>query len=690
MRRNRVLHAFASASLLALACGDADGTVRDAGMIDAAVDAGLAITTPPAAPALPVLAPCASGWTEVDDGEIAVCDPYPATRGPMACGVDEAHFPGEPGCVRVGAACPAGDFPDDLPTDRPILYVRAGAGPGGDGTRASPFGRILDASRAATSGTILAIGKGTYDEVVPIGPGVTLWGACVAETVLTSSLASTTDGVLTPIGAGAVVRNLRVSEPARPAIVVDNRGATLALDEVVVGGAHRFGLFLLAGTVTARDIVVRDTRRAAGALSGGIAAEGDVHLVIERGALERNASYGIGVNGPSMRAELRDVVVSGTARSEPLEGRALQVVLGAQADVTRAVFVDNEGTAVFGAVDGSAIVLVDTVVRGRSDVVDGEAQARGIGLEDASTITATRLLVEDTWGSGIYVAGVGARAQTADAVIRRIRPAPDTRDFGRGIEVVRGASAEMLRTAVLHTHDVGVFVAADGATARFEDLSVLDVIEQASDGRFGRGVVVQFGAVAEIVRGRLETFRDSAVFAIGAGTRAQLVDVTARDGVGIVADGMRGSAINAQDGAFVGVERGSFEHLREIGVFAWGEGTSVELRDTSVRDIAARRCFDDGLCVAPAGIGLGAYEHASLIAARFEVRRANLCAVQVALDGSADLHDGTIAESAVGACVGVPGYDLGRLDDGVTYESNASRVQTDALPVPDPAVPSGD
>ena len=66
----------------------------------------------------------------------AWCEPWPGGA-PEDCGADEAHFPGEPGCVRVGSACPAGGLPEGLPSDRPVVYVRAAA-TGGDGTVASP------------------------------------------------------------------------------------------------------------------------------------------------------------------------------------------------------------------------------------------------------------------------------------------------------------------------------------------------------------------------------------------------------------------------------------------------------------------------------------------------------------------------------------------------------------------------
>src|SRR5688500_15689761 len=53
---------------------------------------------------------CPEGFShELTDTGIVSCRPWPA-GGPAACTGAEAHFPGEPGCARIGTACPAGDF----------------------------------------------------------------------------------------------------------------------------------------------------------------------------------------------------------------------------------------------------------------------------------------------------------------------------------------------------------------------------------------------------------------------------------------------------------------------------------------------------------------------------------------------------------------------------------------------------
>ena len=66
------------------------------------------------------------------------------------------------GCQTIGRVCPTGQWPTDLPTDTPILYVS----PGGDGdgmTPANPMGSIQSAHDSAPDGAIIALAKGVYD-----------------------------------------------------------------------------------------------------------------------------------------------------------------------------------------------------------------------------------------------------------------------------------------------------------------------------------------------------------------------------------------------------------------------------------------------------------------------------------------------------------------------------------------------
>lgn len=195
VRRCTTLGGWALWSSL-LACGEGPGS-PDADAGTDADDAGPAVS-PPDIPwlaegmpaiAAPMLTPCPEGWHEVVEegppGGVATvtCDPFgdDPTSEPDTCPDGWAHFAGDPGCAPVGAPCPAGDFPEGLPTDAEVLYVLSSAPPGGDGSQGAPLSTIDAALSAASPGTVIAIGKGDYGEPVRVYRGVTLWGACAAQ-----------------------------------------------------------------------------------------------------------------------------------------------------------------------------------------------------------------------------------------------------------------------------------------------------------------------------------------------------------------------------------------------------------------------------------------------------------------------------------------------------------------------------
>jgi len=206
-----------------------------------------------------VMNPCPEGWREVEDDGVVTCDPWPE-GGPHECADDEAHFPGEPGCSRIGTACPERYWAEDLPEGGTTMYVLAGAPAGGAGTQASPFGSVSEALDVAAEGTIVALSKGTFDEAVVLDTGITIWGACVEETVLTSSVPSTESGTVTVRGHDTVVRNLRLGGE-RPGVWLDGSSLSVHLEDVVIERATQVGWFVGdSGRGTARNVVVRRTR----------------------------------------------------------------------------------------------------------------------------------------------------------------------------------------------------------------------------------------------------------------------------------------------------------------------------------------------------------------------------------------------------------------------------------------------
>jgi hypothetical protein len=80
--------------------------------------------------------------------------------------------------------------------------------------------------------------------------------------------------------------------------------------------------------------------------------------------------------------------------------------------------------------------------------------------------------------------------------------------------------------------------------------------------------------------------------------------------------------------------------------------------------------------------GLGVYVDAAAVVERFRLAESELCGVQLAAGGVADLHEGEVAGNPIGANVQTPGFDLARLQDRVLFVDNEINLDAAGLPVP--------
>lgn len=211
---------------------------------------------PNGGPLLPALEPCPTGWVarEIPDlggsnVPLVICDPFP--NGAIVCGDGEAVLPGQGGCTRIAPECPSGDFPEDLPTDRPVAYVRAGAR-GGDGTRARPFGRIEDALSQSPIGAAIAVGTGRYEERVSLRNGATLIGACPESVRILAT--SPGPAIEASLDGGAIERLTIVASSTAVSIADSSR---LELTGVVVSSSDGGGIAVgPRGALTARSLLI--------------------------------------------------------------------------------------------------------------------------------------------------------------------------------------------------------------------------------------------------------------------------------------------------------------------------------------------------------------------------------------------------------------------------------------------------
>lgn len=701
--------------------GGSDATLPVTGPDIPWLDAG---TPPIAAPAPPTFTPCPTGWREVapsDADGVATCEPFPEA-GALECPDGEAHFPGEPGCAPIGAPCPAGEWPEGLPPDATVLFVRPGAG-GGTGTREAPFGTVREAIAAAPDGATIALSRGLFTESVMVDRAVTVRGACARDTIITSPEIGAH-----LVAAGAALEDVSIRDTGSAGLAVyDTPRARVA--GVLVERANVEGVLVAAATLDVRALVVRDTRPDGDGYGGAAIDVTDrAHLTMGRAILERSASYAAYVDDATLVAS--DVVLRDT-RPQPADGRrgfGISVSSAGRAELTRALVERCSAAGVLARGAGTSLVMTDSVVREVRPGTGAGEDGMGISILNAARAELTRVRVAGATDLAIEAAGIDTVIAVSDGLLARSgygaafhtnASARATRlrvmgcgtlgvGVGSGAEgslsdvsvsdtlamsdvavgvLVNGARAAFSRLAVERAEGVGV-MATGASTVVLEDSTIRDTrwAPPGGDGFLGRGLMAQLGAQLDAERVSIERTAGVGISVVGADARVTLLDGVVRDSVGGFSDGWGSAGVFVERDASVSLSRVVCSRNETFGVAAT-LGGAIVLSDVAVWDTIPSACAATTCADQPAGIGAAGYLGGRLGFSRFSIARAHLCGVQVAREGELDLAHGEVAESAIGVCLQVEGYDVGRLTDAVRYRDNGATIEATTFPVPTPTDP---
>lgn len=684
------------------------------------LDAG---TPPIAAPAPPSFTPCPTGWREVapSDAEgVTTCDPF-LEAGALECPDGEAHFPGEPGCAPIGAPCPAGEWPEGLRPDATVLFVRPGA-EGGTGTRDAPFGTVREAIAAAPDGATIALSRGLFTESVMVDRAVTVRGACARDTIITSPEIG-----VHLVAAGAALEDVSIRDTGSAGLAVYyTPGARVA--GVLVERANVEGVLVAEATLDARALVVRDTRPDGDGYGGAAINVTDrAEVTMGRAILERNASYAAYVDDATLVAS--DVVLRDT-RPQTADGRrgfGISVSSAGHAELTRALVERSSAAGVLARGAGTSLVMTDSVLR---EVIPGTGAGEdgmGISILDAARAELTRVRVAGATDLAIEAAGIDTVIAVSDALLERsgrgaafhtsayalatrlrvtacgilgvgvggaegslsdvsVSDTLAMSDVAVGV-LVNGARAAFSRLAVDRAEGVGV-MAAGASTVVLEDSTIRDTrwAPPGGDGFLSRGLLAQLGAQVDAERVSIERTAGVGISVVGADARVTILDGVVRDSVGGFSDGWGSAGVFVERDASLSLSRVVCLRNETFGVAAT-LGGAIVLSDVAVWDTLPSACAFTTCADQPAGIGAAGYRGGRLGFSRFSIARAHLCGVQVAREGELDLADGEVAESAIGVCLQVEGYDVGRLTDAVRYRDNGATIEATTFPVPTPTDP---
>ncbi len=640
-----------------------------------------------AAPALPSLAPCPDGWREVaiEGTALSACEPWPE-GGPADCGDGEAHLPGAAGCAPVGPPCPSGEFAEDLPTDRDVIYVAGTPGAGGDGSRTSPFHDLGAAFSAASGGEVFALGKGTHriDGVFP--EDVTFWGACAAETLVVPGFSDDYTGTLTAVEAARLeVRNVHVRGPTPGFLAIE--GSRIEADGVIVTGTGTTAVWAEGSSAfVGRNVLVRDTRGNAMGFARAFVAMTGGRVEIHGGAVERAGEIAAFAIDEGSALVLTDVAIRDT---RPMEddggwGRAVELAEGATGELSRVVLEGNREYGVFVGGAGTSVTIEDSVVRGtRSRMNDGQA-GRGLSAQEGAQLTATRVLVDDNRELGIYGSGDGGAVTLRDVIVRRTAPREADDLGGRGIQVQWGAALDAERIYVDDNVGFGIFLYDVGTTARIVDATVAGTTPNPVDRR-GRGIEALHGVQLELERVRIARNTDIGLFVQDEGTVATLRDVAIVDTQPEPDTLFYGRGASFQSRASVSGERVRILDNTELGVLV-AEST-LTLADVRIERTAEQACAETTCVGHSSGVGLASIDSATVQLTDFGITDNALAGIFLGNAGSVSLEEGEVARHPIGIHVGDEELDFERSLRDVAFVDNDRNVDATVLPLPDPSLP---
>jgi hypothetical protein len=596
---------------------------------------------------------CPAGWTPIQLTEgPSACAPWTATP---ACTGYATVFPGETEC-RLVQPCPAGPWPDPIPSGARV-YVLAAAAPGGTGTEGAPFQTIQDAVNAAQAGSVIVVGEGVYGDV-QIDRSVTIAGLCPERTEIRAgaidavrvrapvvaiegvSITGERDGIDVGAAGSVAIRRTHVRNAGGSAI---RNGGAAVLEEVVLTDSGSFGLDVHAGTL-----------------------EGDrVHISGSGGGA-------ILVSGASLslsRAVVRDTREEAAGNF----GRGANVQNNATARFVETVFERHHDIGVF--VSTASATLDRVVIRETESRSMDDGAGFGLLVQNRGSAIVSRAWLDGNRESNVYVLSDG-EVTISDAVLSGARLSPNDAG-GYGLQILGGSRAELSRIAVVGSAVRGINWSDSSITAA--DILVDGVGAHPTTRAAGKGITISGTSDVTARRIRVEDTAGRGIEIKDATVTASISDVvTSRTGL---TDCFICSGICIEAQAVVEAHRIGVEAAVGGGLMASDARTQLVADGVTITGSKeAEACTANNPLEAGHGVGLRIAEGAIARVSGFTIRG---CAesgvfvtelITVETDTAADLFDGLVTENGVGASLLIRGYDARRLANRVRYIGNGSNL----------------
>lgn len=540
-----------------------------------------------------------------------------------------------PPCLPDPAACGAGPWPDMKLHPNP-LYVSADTGDdAANGDKDHPFKTIGKAVKIVKTSQYVAVAAGTYNESLTLDADAYITGRCAAMVHVVGALGVPVV-LVTGEKANKIVGISGVHFSGKgTGIRVAGTPSLVLLREVMVEGVAVAGLSVgVASSVSfLHSLIVGTLPSSDGVFGRGVEALHGAHLTLTDVRISGSRELGVLVSDEGTSLSAKAVLIDGTLAqaSDGQAGRGIGVQNGAHAtlidtrlsgnretglyvggsattlaanglliDGTRSAEIDNQYGIGMAVNDGAQVTMQDVRLSGNREVglllshtnskiealhllVDGTLPrqsdnkfGRGINVLKGATLTLVDARLSGNRGVGLSLSGANIALQATRLLIDSTLPQQNSKENGRGLSVQFGAKVKLQNVRLTGNRELGLLVAGEATSLDASDLLVDGTLAQQSDQQFGWGIAVLPGAQVTLRDTRLSANQEVGLVIDG--------DGIALSATRLVVDGTLPSALNQQSGRGINQQLGAHAVLqdvrlsgnREMGLFVGGAGTALE------------------------------------------------------------------------------------------------------------------
>lgn len=506
-------------------------------------------------------------------------------------------------CLPDPSRC--GDDPWGGEPDGPgVVHVAAAAPPGGDGSRAKPLQSLAAGVTLAPDGGAVLVSDGTYG-ALKVSRVVRISGRCAAKVRVEASGADaavlvqggspqsdpdagvelrgmTLRGALGILARGPVpVRAVEVLlvDAETAGAVADGPAATLTLERVLALRCGKgFGIGLLAqhggrlqvqdvrvsgaqmsgvgvnhalSTLLASRLMVDDTRAVKGVFGFGLTMEEGGVADVTSARIVGNQNAGVLVAGQGTRLSLIAARVESTGRADKSDAwsAGIGVTEGGRADLTAVRVRANVGSGVHVESSGSVLRAHGLLIDDNRHDPAHDSTGVGLHLRLGARVELDSARVSANRSEGIVAFHVGTSLVARGLLVDATAPYPEDQSMGLGVDIAKGAGADLQGVRVSRNHTIGLRAIDPGTRVWARDLLVDRTAPRAADDAMGLGVHVGAGATLHLSASRVSANHVLGVRAADPDTELRLQ--------GTLVDATRASAAHGRWGTGVDVQLGA-------------------------------------------------------------------------------------------------------------------------------------